>query len=76
VRKRYDLDLDLDADPGPAAFVDAECRTSGNHVDVACSHAFRYTDADALGGPAACPGYAATDDVACCTGPGRVMLSA
>jgi len=68
VRKRRDADAD--------AFGDAQCRVGCDHVDVAYSLAFRYTDADARGDHAACPCYTATDDGACCTVPGRVVLSA
>jgi hypothetical protein len=77
VRKRRDADAD--------AFGDAQCRVGCDHVDVAYSLAFRYTDADARGDHAACPCCTATDDGACCTAsndgacctvPGRVVLSA
>jgi hypothetical protein len=51
VRKRWGLDFLADA------FVD--------HIDGIDSLAFRYTDADKLGGPAVRVSYAATDGGAC-----------
>ena len=70
MRKRCDADANADT------FGNAQRRPGLGLADVVYYFAFRYTDADARGDRDTCPCPAAPDDGACCTFPGRVVLSA
>lgn len=59
------------------AFTDAQCRAGGEHIAV--TYPLAYSHTDARGGASGAParsGYVASDDIACRTASGRLVLSA
>jgi hypothetical protein len=76
VRQRRDLYADT------AAFADTQCCFGSDQVDVSyrLAVAFPYGHGDGHGdghgGRAARPGYAASEDFACCNGPRCLVLPA